>query len=303
VTALPITPPEASGPSPRNGAKNIQINPTLSWTAGSNAAGHNVYFGADATAVENASGASDPTVTFTSVDVARFSPTVLDFNSTYYWRVDEVNDANAEKLWKGPVWSFTTGNFYVVDDFESYTNDSPNRVFQTWIDGWPFSPDEFFPNGGPGNGTGATIGSDPSFGNIMELTSVHGGKQSVPLAYDNTSPPYVSEAQRTWSQPQDWAHDGGNTLVLYILGRAGNTTDTLYVSITDELGRSKAVQNTDAGILTGTEWTQWSIPFSAFTDVDMSRVKSIVIGLGTGTSSSHGYGMIFIDDITVQRLP
>jgi len=86
---------------------------------------------------------------------------MLDLGQTYYWRVDEVNEADAIGVWEGDLWSFSTQEFLVVDDFESYTDYSPNRIFQTWIDGWGFSEDDFFPDGHDGNGTGAQVGNMP----------------------------------------------------------------------------------------------------------------------------------------------
>ena len=105
----------------------------------------------------------------------------------------------------------------MIDDFESYTNDSPNRVFQTWIDGMGFSADEFFPKGDGGNGSGSTAGYDPQQGDIMETTIVHGGKQAMPLSYDNTTLQY-SEARRTWTTIQNWASNGADTLTLHFCG-------------------------------------------------------------------------------------
>ena len=32
---------------------------------------------------------------------------LLDFDTTYYWRIDEVNDANPDSPWEGPIWSFS----------------------------------------------------------------------------------------------------------------------------------------------------------------------------------------------------
>jgi hypothetical protein len=58
------------------------------------------------------------------------------------------------------VWSFNTASSLVVDDFESYSNSSPNRPFQTWFDGYGYSADEFFPAACAGNGTAAGIGHD-----------------------------------------------------------------------------------------------------------------------------------------------
>jgi hypothetical protein len=35
-------------------------------------------------------------------------PSILDFNTTYYWRIDEVNDACDASPWQGRTWYFTT---------------------------------------------------------------------------------------------------------------------------------------------------------------------------------------------------
>ncbi len=123
-----------------------------------------------------------------SVDNTSFDPGALEFGKTYYWRVDEVNTADPDSPWKGAVWSFTTANFIVVDNFESYTDEDVGRIFQTWIDGWGYTTPA---PGDPGNGTGATVGYiNPPF---AEKTIVHGGAQSMPLAYNNADSPYYSE--------------------------------------------------------------------------------------------------------------
>jgi len=107
-----------------------------------------------------------------------------------------------------------------VDDFESYTNEVGERVFEAWIDGVGFTLPE---PGNPGNGTGASVGHDvwdassPYYnGSIMETRLVVDGAQSLPLYYDNSASPYRSEAQRTWAVPQDWTSNGVDTLVLYV---------------------------------------------------------------------------------------
>ena len=123
--------------------------------------------------------------------------------------------------WEGDVWSFSTLEYFPIDDFESYTNESPNRVFQTWIDGWGFSEDEFFPTGNPGNATGSMIGYNPEVGNIMETAIIHGGKQSMPVEYNNVNSPYYSEIERTWETPQNWTLNGADTLQVWFRGQSG----------------------------------------------------------------------------------
>ena len=62
-------------------------------------------------------------------------PGKLALDTVYYWRVDAVYNAGPVK---GPIWSFTTADFLIVDDFESYTDDdiAGEAVWQHWIDGF-----------------------------------------------------------------------------------------------------------------------------------------------------------------------
>ena len=137
----------------------------------------------------------------------------LEWNKRYYWRIDEVT-ATGDVV-KGRIWDFTTTDWLIVDDFESYTNESPNRMFQTWLDGYGYSADEFFTKAYGGNNTGAGIGhdiwsSDSTYlnGSIAERGLRHGGAQSMPLYYDNAASPYYSETERVWTSPQDWTIEG-----------------------------------------------------------------------------------------------
>jgi hypothetical protein len=93
--APPTEPPEpATGPDPAHGASNVTTTPALSWSAGARAESHDVYFGTSS-GLEfqgNQAGTS-------------FSPGELQLNTTYYWRIDEVNSVGTTT---GAVWSFTT---------------------------------------------------------------------------------------------------------------------------------------------------------------------------------------------------
>jgi hypothetical protein len=104
--------PKAQAPSPSDNAKHVSTTPTLSWTAGcfvQNTNGHNVYLGTDYTAVSDATTASSEIYLGTVTDPCY--PITAELNGVdYYWRVDEVNDANASSPWKGDVWRFTTTN-------------------------------------------------------------------------------------------------------------------------------------------------------------------------------------------------
>ncbi len=160
-------------------------------------------------------------------------------------------------------------------------------MFQTWIDGWGFSSDEFFPTGNPGNGSGATVGYDPLAGDVMEKTIVHGGKQSMPLQYDNTAAPNYSETTRTFDIPQNWKASGIKSLSLYFQGAAGNGGQ-LYVKING----TKVPYNGDAGDIAKTAWLPWNIDLSTVGG-NLSSVTKLTIGVdGSGVT-----GKVLIDDI------
>jgi len=92
----------AQNPDPANGARLSVSAKLLSWTAGAYAAQHHVYFGTNATDVANGTGGTDKGLQpLPSYLVLGLVP-----GTTYYWRVDEVNDATPGSPWTGPVWSF-----------------------------------------------------------------------------------------------------------------------------------------------------------------------------------------------------
>ncbi|MGA1979517.1 MAG: LamG-like jellyroll fold domain-containing protein [Sedimentisphaerales bacterium] len=93
---------KAFAANPANGATGVNPDIVLHWSPGRDAASHDVYFGTNFNDVNNAS-TSSPEYKG-SFDVNSFNPNGLDLLTTYYWRIDEVNDAN---LWKGNVWNFT----------------------------------------------------------------------------------------------------------------------------------------------------------------------------------------------------
>ncbi|WP_432695172.1 S8 family serine peptidase [Marinobacterium sp. YM272] len=94
----PGTPPAAaSSPSPADGSNGTGVNTNLSWTTGARTDSHNIYFG-----TSSPLGSGDMVVNQLS---NTFDPGTLDFSTTYYWRVDEVN---IDGTTAGATWSFTT---------------------------------------------------------------------------------------------------------------------------------------------------------------------------------------------------
>ena len=94
-----VSPPgQASSPSPASGATKVSRSVILSWTAGSGADSHDVYFGTNPNP-----GASEFQGNQTETT---FDPGYLPKNTWHYWRIDEVNAGGTTT---GVVWSFKTG--------------------------------------------------------------------------------------------------------------------------------------------------------------------------------------------------
>ena len=289
-------PAQARTPEPESGAVDVLPTATISWRAGREAAQHLVYLSTDANAVIDGSA---PSVT-TSTNSLSLSDVNAEMGITYYWRVDEVNEAEELSVWAGPVWTLTTADSIAVDDFESYGNNSPDRPFQTWLDGIGYSADEYFPQGYNGNGTGAGVGHDiwslnsPHYdGSIMETDdTIEGSRQAMPLYYTNTGG-VASETQRNFAVPQDWTVGGAKILSIPYTGQTDNT-GTLYVKIND----IKLTYPFEPSHIASASWKTWSIELSTL-GIDLQSITKMAIGVdGNGAS-----GMILVDDIVLRGAP
>jgi hypothetical protein len=260
---IPVT---AREPAPATASTNI--DPTtvaLSWRAGREASSHKIYIGTDSNAV---AASTTPAGTSSTAD---YTPTSLVFGTTYYWRVDEVNTAEALSTWAGSVWSFTTAGFKTVEDFEAYTDDEGNRVFDGWIDGW----------GTTDNGSQVGYTKAP----FAEQTIRYGGKQSMPFAYSNSGGITKSEATYTFANTQDWTKSGIKTLVVFFHGALGNSSAQLYVKV-----NSTQVNYTGStSSLAAPMWKQWNVDLSS---LNAKAVKTLTIGV-----SGSGSGQLYFDDL------
>ena len=55
----------------------------------------------------------------------------------------------------------------------------------------------------------------------------------------------------------------------------GNDPDKLYVGLSDSSNKTASVVHPDPAAVNLTDWTEWKIPLSSFTGVNLSRVKKI----------------------------
>ncbi|MFH1718675.1 MAG: LamG domain-containing protein, partial [Planctomycetota bacterium] len=103
--------PFARSPSPADGELHEDTWVILSWSPGDFAVSHNVYLGDNFEDVNNGTGDTlrgNQTATILTVGFPGFAyPDGLVPGTTYYGRIDEVNDAEPNSPWKGPVWSFS----------------------------------------------------------------------------------------------------------------------------------------------------------------------------------------------------
>jgi len=270
-------PVRAREPSPQSGATDVAVDVTLGWRAGREAAQHEVYVSTEEQAV------IDGTAPVTTVTEAKHGPLSLDLGTTYYWKINEVNEAETPTSWDSDVWNLTTPEFLVVDDFESYNDLDPgdpesNRIFNVWVDGWQV----------PTNGSLVGYENPP----FCERTIVHGGEQSMPLFYNNTGGAAYSEAELPLSPPQDWTKAGIATLVLYFHGAEGNTGQ-LYVKVNG----SKVVYGGDAADIAKPRWTQWNIDLASV-GTNPQNVTRLSIGIDGGGAT----GTLYVDDIRLYRL-
>jgi hypothetical protein len=296
--------PWAFSPRPYDGAADVTQSPVLLWTTGAYTGRHDVYFGESEQAVADANTETDGIYRGRQdLMLVAYDPAALEPNRTYYWRVDEVNEAESWESIPGSVWSFTTADFIVVDDFELYDDNiaAGRAVFQSWRDGFGFGS-RFSGPYYEGNGTGAAVGYYKA--PFTEHTIVHGGRQSMPLDYNNVDTPWYSQADRTWLEPQDWTVNGADTLRLHFRGAAANGLGDLYITIEDTAGQVALAANPDPEAVRAIEWQQWSIPLDELTTqaVDVTAVRKMSIGVGNPDNPQpDGSGRIFLDGIRVIR--
>jgi hypothetical protein len=134
---------------------------------------------------------------------------------------------------------------------------------------------------------GAVVGLGTAVnGTYCDTTIFRSGKQSMPLAYDNSKAP-LSETVLTLADVQDWTASGIQSLSLYFRGAAGNT-GSLYLKINN----TKVVYDGAATDIAQTMWLPWNIELSKV-GVDLKKVTSLTIGIeGAGSK-----GTLNIDDI------
>ncbi len=295
-----IIPGAATNPKPRYGAKDADMYTDLSWTAGEDANAHDVYFGTDEAAVTDAN-----TVVTLGVYMGRQSTTVfsnsslvpaLEMGKKYYWRVDEVNGP-ADALVKGRIWNFTVANYIIVDNFDSYANQS--ELNAVWDDYWV-------------NDTGAEIfiQKDPGLvhtedGNSLEYIYDCGA------AYKKVGARIDADTAGL-NIGANWEVCDARALVLYFYGQSGNSAtsnDRMWVQLEDTSSNAGTRlygdgDGEDPNDVKVEDWIEWNIDLAIFDacGVSLANVDKVHIGFGgvpIGQSKAGGTGTVYFDDIVV----
>ena len=212
-------PMRARYPNPEDEEADVDVDATLSWRAGREAESHDVYYGTDEAAV------ASEAVSVNNISETELGPLSLNLGNMYYWKVNEVDSNN---VWDGSLWSFSTQEYIIVEDFEFYTDNEPNRVWDFWADGWD------------DDNNGSTMGyPDPDFDNgehFVETTVVYNGDQSGPVLYDNTAPVNYSEVTLVLDSAQNWSGNGADEVVMSFRGNAVEfyESDDGYIAMSAE---------------------------------------------------------------------
>ena len=266
--------PKACKPCPVDAAQNVPITETnLSWVPGISATKHNVYFGRSPNDVDvNAVPVLSPDQ---PQDANSYYPGTLELGTTYYWRIDEVNQADPNSPWTGDIWTFKTTDYLVLDDFEFYDS-GDNRIYDTWkpIDQAFVSPSQ-----------------DPD--------PVHKGGQSMSLAY-YVDPVFISEAARTFSPAQNWLAAGVRSIEVFFRGKADNRTDVqMYLAVGDGNNTTVVPYAGDSNDLKIENWLPWRLNLAEMADVNFCEVRHLALGFRCDPSLQRcdGKGSVYFDDL------
>ncbi|UCG49887.1 MAG: discoidin domain-containing protein [Phycisphaerales bacterium] len=294
-------PVQAKMPSPEDQATAVPIDVVLSWRAGSEAASHELYFGPDEQGVSDGSGGPLVSLPASKGCDASYNISSLNLDTTYYWKIVEVNNAAEPNAWQSDVWSFTTADSLVVDDMDSYgDNDAVgqpgSRIWYTWRDGegWTEPAPPY-----AGNGTGSVV--DLSAG-----TSVAGA--ALAYYYDNDGTNFLGTAGKKYYSEAtaaiadlpigaDWTRGGARALSVQFYGDPANvagTTEQMYL----KLNGVKIPYDGEMTDLQEAQWHEWLIDLASF-GVDLHGVTNISIGFGNDTNPTvpGGSGVVIFDEL------
>ncbi|MHC4498326.1 MAG: LamG domain-containing protein, partial [Planctomycetota bacterium] len=282
----------AWGPSPYDGQPDAPPTSKLIWRPGDYASSHEVYFGTNQQQVEDANNSWPVGISVYKGNQGpnTYDPSPLDLGTTYYWRIDEVNDTNDDR-WTGKLWMFKVADYLIIDNFDDDTAQDPPTY--DWVNGNVL-------------GTGATLSLRSTPPEVI-------GEHSMRYDYTNfmdwqSGYGYYSETETVSLEPNDWDYYDVKTISLWFYGTVGNdaTEDETQMNLGLEDDSNYAVvwygelaeeEITDVQV---EQWQLWEITTTRFTNINFSDVKKICIGFGTrGWPMAAGGGTVYFDEINL----
>jgi hypothetical protein len=271
---------KAAHPAPSDGATNV-FPAELTWTPGIYAVTHNVYFGTDFNDV------NDRLILPDNVGTNVYPLTGLTFDTTYYWRVDEVNGLGVP--YPGDLWRFTITDHINIDDMDQY-NTTNNLISDTWKDYWY-------------NNSEAEL--------TVDSVVIYGGTKAMEFSYENDfGGPYYSEAEADIADLEagpDWTTGGADSIVINFYGQSTNAADAnnqMYFAVEDGDDNFALITYPDVTALQEAEWHEWNIALQELTDqgVDVTDIATVYLGFGDRTlpkpgGSSLGDSVVYFDEI------
>jgi len=227
-TTIVAAPGQASGPSPADSATDVSLDADLSWTAGSGATSHDVYFGT-----------SSPGSFQGNQTATTFDPGTMSNDTTYYWRIDEVN---TEGTTTGNVWSFTTivaapGQASSPSPANAATDVDINADLSWTAGSGATSHDVYFGTSSPGAFQGnqtattfepGTMAYDTTYYWRIDEINVGGTTTGVVWSFTTESAPLPPPGQASNPNPADSATDVGITADLSWTAGSDATSHDVY---------------------------------------------------------------------------
>jgi hypothetical protein len=289
----------ASNPSPVDGAQGVTDSPLLIWDSGLAAVEHAVYLAANEAAVT--AGTVAPTLTAD----AFFAPAALDWNKTYYWRVDEIDEDTF--VIPGPVWSFKVADYVVVADGPIVAEyDNMAEPFATEVVVAEFKTPQDWTKNGVNYLQLEIMGQNPVVEDVNDVIAVLAEDDPNEVPADVVDPnevPVVEDplAQRYRPAPQEEEpvvepNDVEEPVVLPM----PNASASLFVVVYDSDGKFAEVAHSgNPNVVGATDWQTWMIRTSELVGIDLKKIVKVVIDVRN--DENGGLGVIQVRNVRVIR--
>jgi hypothetical protein len=300
---LDLMRPIQAGPvNPCPDETGTELNPTLQWWASAGKSYYDVYLGRAYGNVEQAVPGSPEHMGRVTDGWEGLYMGYLQLNGTYHWRVDPVDSAGGV-LRKGPVWTFTTEPCFVIEDFSTPWRSGGEDPWLIWkgygaAEGYDYVSymcrcgDEVYPYTGQ-----MAPGCDPAYPDSICRLGHRWLEKALELEYYNVSPHTYSETGHVLC-PGDWLGVDATAVSLWFRGAPPNVSDRLYLRIEDADGAVTEIEYGGPSDITTQQWQRWAIQLEDISGVDLTRVKSLYVGVGDRSGGSSGaYGKLYIDDV------